>query len=176
MGVRWSKVCAIGWLASRRGALIAVTAAAVCLAACAQRDPAATQVARRLLAVDGADAADAIAGEAMEHFVLDIDESELRKLESTAGAADREMLADPTAAAVAFGSALGMPAATRYELLERSPQPEEGAGAYLATYRASNDGGVVLLRLISQPDAAGRPTFWVLNDVERLTVGMGNDE
>ncbi len=103
----------------------------------------------------------------VKHFVLDLDEGELRQLESAAGATDRAMLADPNAAARAFGSALGLPANTSYELLEESDHAEEGPGAFLATFRASNPGGVLLLRLVSQPDADGRPTYWVINDVER---------
>lgn len=141
-------------------------AAALSVAGCAPRpDDAAAKVASRLIA--GA----APGSDAVGHFVLDIDESELRDLESAAGAPDRALLADPVVAAAAFGSALGLPAATEYELVERSESPEEGPGAFVATVRAGNPGGALLLRLISQPGADGRPTFWLINDVEHPPPG-----
>jgi hypothetical protein len=147
------------------------------MAACAARDrdndtarARRTLVARRLLA------GRPMVTEQAQYFVVDLEEGELRDLESDAAAADRVLLADPTEAVGAFGAALGLPAVTHYELVERSNQAEEGAGAFVATFRATGGGSVLLLRLISQPDHAGRPTYWLLNDVERLpsTRSPGN--
>jgi len=145
-------------------AVALIIALLACAVGCTARDAEEqrVEVAHRLLADPAPEIDD------VRHFVLDLDEGELRQLESSAGASDRAMLADPNAAVRAFGSALGLPANTSYELLEESDHAEEGPGAFLATFRASNPGGVLLLRLVSQPDADGRPTYWVINDVERL--------
>jgi len=107
------------------------------------------------------------------HFAFPLDEEELQALERSVASGDLPQLLEPLAAARAFGDAYGLPASTDYDLLELSSEPEDGSGAFMALVRARHGRSSIVLRLMSQPDRVGRPTYWLINDVQRQPVPGG---
>lgn len=49
-------------------------------------------------------------------------------------------------------------------IVERSQQPEEASGLFIAVVQVTSGDKSTQMRMISEPDTYDQPTLWVLND------------
>jgi len=101
------------------------------------------------------------------HVAVEIDEELLRELNSGANEEEGiEAFRDPLLAAWLFAPHIGVPTGAVISIEQVSAEAEEGSGLFIAMATANTADGSIKIRLVSEPDAAGRPTLWVLNDYE----------
>jgi len=102
------------------------------------------------------------------HVAVEIDHELLRELTAASGRdTGIDAFRDPLLAAWLFAPHTGVPADAVISIEQVSPQAEEASGLFIAVASADTGAGSIKMRLVSEPDAEGRPTLWVLNDYDR---------
>ncbi|MDX2480124.1 MAG: hypothetical protein QNK24_07290 [Desulfuromusa sp.] len=99
------------------------------------------------------------------HVAVEIDAENLQNLVTMSGQ-DKNLQAfrEPVPAARLFASHIGLPADAEFAIVERSQQPEEASGLYIAVVQVTSGDRSTQMRMISEPDPDDQPTLWVLND------------
>jgi len=102
------------------------------------------------------------------HVAVEINTEILRELMARPEADEGlKAFRDPLLAARLFAPHIGMSADAEFSVLERSQQPEEGSGLFIAVVQVTAGDPLVRMRMVSEPDAYDLPTLWVLNDYQR---------
>jgi hypothetical protein len=99
------------------------------------------------------------------HVAVEIDAENLQNL-VTMSDQDKNLQAfrDPVSAAGLFAPHIGLPADAEFVIVERSEQPEEASGLFIALVQVISGDKSTQMRMISEPDTYDQPTLWVLND------------
>ena len=101
------------------------------------------------------------------HVAIEVDHELLRELNNGAnGEQAIEAFRDPLLAAWLFAPHIGVPTGAVISIEQVSAEAEEGSGLFIAVATANTADGPIRMRLVSEPDAAGQPTLWVLNDYD----------
>ena len=99
------------------------------------------------------------------HVAVEIDAENLQNLVTMSGQEKNlQAFRDPVPAARLFASHIGLPADAEFAIVERSQEPEEASGLYIAVVQVTSGDKSTQMRMISEPDTEDQPTLWVLND------------
>ena len=99
------------------------------------------------------------------YVAVEINAENLQNLVTLSGQ-DKNLQAfrDPVPAARLFAPHIGLPADAEFAIVERSQQPEEASGLFIAVVQVTSGNKSTQMRMISEPDTYDQPTLWVLND------------
>jgi len=99
------------------------------------------------------------------HIAVEIDSENFQNLLRMSGQ-DKNLQAfrEPVPAARLFAPHIGLRADAEFSIMERSQQPEEASGLFIAVVQVTSEDKSIQMRMISEPDTDDQPTLWVLND------------